>query len=343
MYELILGHSVYLIDSFAKTFPREETTAFVNAEVNFMNMYNLYYLLKPAIPFRVRKRLRGFLACRLRRECSSSWPIQESAAEVPVGWPGWPNGKQFAFVVTHDVEGAHGLVQCRKLADLNKALGIRAAFNFVPEGEYCVPDSLRADLEQDGFEIGVHDLYHDGSLYRSKKQFQAQALKINHYLKVWGASGFRSGFMFHNLDWIQELNIFYDASTFDTDPFEPQPDGVGTIFPFWVQRNDSKGYVELPYTMPQDSTLFTLLNETTIDLWIKKLDWVASHGGMAMVIIHPDYLSFDGKPVLGTYPVDLYEQLLKYVIARYGETCWFALPREVAAFAAQIKPRLAGA
>ena len=32
------------------------------------------------------------------------------------------------------------------------------------------------------------------------------------------------------------LNIAYDASTFDTDPFEPQPDGVNTIFPFWVPR-----------------------------------------------------------------------------------------------------------
>jgi hypothetical protein len=27
-------------------------------------------------------------------------------------------------------------------------------------------------------------------------------------------------------------------STFDTDPFEPQPDGMGTIFPFWVPNQD---------------------------------------------------------------------------------------------------------
>ena len=46
---------------------------------------------------------------------------------------------------------------------------------------------------------------------------------------------------------------------------------------------------------------------------------------------------------LGIHPVDLYEQLLKYVIALYGKTYWFALPREVAAFAVQVKPRLAGA
>lgn len=299
-----------------------------------------YYFLKKAIPWAIRVRARRLLANHLRRQFSASWPILQSAAWPLEGWPGWPNGKQFAFVVTHDVEDVRGLARCRKLADLDKALGIRAAFNFVPEGEYRVPDSLRADLEQEGCEVGVHDLYHDGTLYRSSKHFREQAQEINQYLKKWKASGFRSAFMFHNLEWLHDLDVLYDASTFDTDPFEPQPDGIGTIFPFWVQRNGSKGYVELPYTLPQDSTLFLLFKERTIDLWTKKLAWVASHGGMALVNVHPDYISFNGRPSASEYPADLYEQLLKYVVTRYGDTCWYALPREVAAFTAQIKPRL---
>ena len=203
-----------------------------------------------------------------------------------------------------------------------------------------MPDTLRASLEQEGFEVGVCDLHHDGSLYRSAQQFSKQTPRINLYLKMWEASGFRSGYMFHNLDWLHGLDLLYDTSTFDTDPFEPQPDGVGTIFPFWVQSNGSKGYVELPYTLPQDSTLFVLFQEKTIDLWMKKLDWVASHGGMALMITHPDYISFDGKLDSSEYPADLYERLLKYVITRYGDTCWYALPREVAAFVAKDKPRL---
>lgn len=303
-------------------------------------MTKLYYFLKPGIPWAIRMRIRRLVANRLRRRLSDSWPILPSAARLPEDWPGWPNGKKFAFVVTHDVEGASGLARCRKLAELDKTLGVRASFNFVPEAEYRVPDLLRVDLERDGFEVGVHDLYHNGSLYRSFRQFDKQARKINQRLQAWRASGFRSGFMFHNLEWLQNLDVLYDASTFDTDPFEPQPDGVGTIFPFWVQRNGLKGYVELPYTLPQDSTLFVLFKETTIDLWTKKLDWVASHGGMALVIVHPDYISFNGKPSSSEYPADLYECLLKHVITRYGDTCWYALPREVAAFAAQIKPRL---
>lgn len=65
--------------------------------------------------------------------------------------------------------------------------------------------------------------------------------------------------MYHNLEWICELDIEYDSSTFDTGPFEPQSDGVGTIFPFWVPVNSSqKGYVELPYALPQDHALFVI-------------------------------------------------------------------------------------
>lgn len=240
--------------------------------------------------------------------------------------------------MTHDVEGERGLARCRKLANLDKAMGLRTSFNFVPEGEYRVPDTLRLWLEQEGFEVGVHDFRHDGSLYRSGKHFREQAASINRYLKDWRAWGFRSGFMLHNLEWLHNLDILYDASTFDTDPFEPQPDGVGTIFPYWVQSGGIKGYVELPYTLAQDFTLFVLLKETTLDQWTQKLDWVAERGGMALVITHPDYMCFEGKTDDREYPVDLYERLLKYVLTRYGDDCWFALPREVAAFVSNNRP-----
>ncbi len=56
--------------------------------------------------------------------------------------------------------------------------------------------------------------------------------------------------MHHNFEWIEELSIDYDMSTFDTDPFEPMPDRVGTIFPFIVSAHHiAKTYVELLYTL----------------------------------------------------------------------------------------------
>ncbi len=311
-----------------------------------MHPRDLYYLLKPAIPRRIRAAARRVIARRLRRRVGHCWPIDEASGRAPKDWPGWPGGKKFAFVLTHDVEGARGVDRCRQLAEMEIGLGFRSSFNFVPEGEYATPPSLRAFLNEAGFEVGVHDLHHDGKLYRSRKAFERHAERINHYLKAWDAVGFRSAFMLHNLDWLGRLHVLYDASTFDTDPFEPQPDGIKTIFPFFVRRSstghgsgpdEAPGYVELPYTLPQDSTLFLVLGESTIEIWKNKLDWISSRGGMALVNVHPDYVSFD-RPAGGSergraqFGAGLYEQFLTYARSRYGREAWFALPHEVAAY-----------
>ena len=74
------------------------------------------------------------------------------------------------------------------------ALGFRSSFNFIPRGSYEVPAGLRAELEQNAFEVGVHDLKHDGRLFRSFPRFKESAKQINHYLREWNAVGFRSGF-----------------------------------------------------------------------------------------------------------------------------------------------------
>jgi len=218
------------------------------------------------------------------------------------------------------------------LAELEMSLGFRSSFNFVPEGQYETPESLRSFLVEHGFEVGVHDLHHDGTLYRSKAEFSAGAKRINEYLKRWQAVGFRSAFMRHNLDWLKELDVLYDASTFDTDPFEPQPDAANTIFPFWVERSDGSGYVELPYTLVQDSTLFLILGEKTNDIWKRKLNWVAQHGGLALVNVHPDYLAFENRASRTEFAVDLYREFLAYVSAQFGTDAWCALPRDVAYF-----------
>lgn len=295
-----------------------------------MIMTDLYYFAKPAIPLRLRLAFRRILAEHLRRKHGNTWPINEAAATAPEKWPGWPGGKKFAFVLTHDVEGKRGLNRSSDLADLEIQLGFRSSFNFVPEGEYQVPDALRGFLITNGFEVGVHDLHHDGSLYRSRSHFSSGAKKINQYIDKWDAEGFRSGFMRHNLNWLDEVQAVYDSSTFDTDPFEPQPDAVETIFPFWVSQDGQYGYVELPYTLPQDSTLFLLLRENSIDIWKRKLDWVAEKGGLALVNVHPDYMNFNGQNRLGEYSQELYRDLLKYVASRYSDQCWLALPKQVA-------------
>jgi glycosyltransferase involved in cell wall biosynthesis len=285
--------------------------------------------------------LRRFFALKKRRASKDIWPINEAASQPPENWPGWPGGNKFAFVLSHDVEGPSGLAKCRQLMELERELGFRSSFNFVPEGDYQTPQQLREDMVKNGFEVGVHDLRHDGKLYWTRKIFSENAARINHYLKEWNATGFRSGFMLHELDWLHELNIRYDSSTFDTDPFEPQPQGKQTIFPFWIANpNNGSGYVELPYTMPQDSTLFLVLREQTSEIWKLKLDWVAKHGGMALVNVHPDYLQFPGEPKSSrTFPAERYVELLNYVRTHYVGDYWQATPGRIAAYCADIQKK----
>jgi glycosyltransferase involved in cell wall biosynthesis len=303
----------------------------------------LYYALKPVLPRAIRLPLRRWWTVQKRKKVGNVWPISPYSEIAPAWWKGWPKGHKFAFVLTHDVEGAEGLEQVRALKSLESEEGFRSSFNFVPEGTYSTPKELREELVRDGFEVGVHDLKHDGFLYRSRTQFKENAACINRYLADWGAAGFRSGFMFNNLEWLQDLNIAYDASTFDTDPFEPQPQGKNTIFPFWVAdanaalRSDGRhrGFVELPYTLPQDSTLFLLLREKNIEIWKRKLDWIASHGGMVLVNIHPDYIAFGGVAQANRYPVEFIRELLQYVKTRYEGEYWNPCARELAAWVAE--------
>ena len=290
-----------------------------------------YYFLKPLIPRWLQISIRRVVARRRLRSCSDVWPIDLKSAGPPKCWSGWPDGKQFALVLTHDVETARGQERCRELMRLESALGFRSSFSFVPE-RYSVSSQLRRSLTDQGFEVGVHGLRHDGKLYKSREIFLSRSTRINHYLKEWNAVGFRSPSMQHNLEWIHDLHITYDASTFDTDPFEPQPEGMRTIFPFFIPENGgTKGYVELPYTLPQDFTLFVLMRATNIEIWKKKLDWIAKNNGMALLITHPDYMNFGGgKSKMDEYPARYYEEFLEYVLDRYGGLFWHPLPREMA-------------
>jgi hypothetical protein len=197
----------------------------------------IYYGIKPFLPSGFRLSLRRWFTQKIRKQAGNIWPVAPGSEQRPDGWMGWPHGKKFAFVLTHDVEGPKGLNNCRQMMELEMKHGFRSSINFIPEAfDYKVPVELREELVRNGFEVGVHDLHHDGKLYRTRQEFLEKAARINHYLKEWNATGFRSGFMHRNLDWLHDLNVAYDASTFDTDPFEPQPDGLNTIFPAWICR-----------------------------------------------------------------------------------------------------------
>ena len=291
------------------------------------------------------------MAKRKVKKVSCLWPIDPKAGNPPPWWRGWPGGKRFAFVLTHDVETAAGQRKCWNLAHLEMDLGFRSSFNFVAEG-YRPDRELHSFLLENGFEIGIHGLRHSGNMFLPARRFFEEAPKINYYLKAWKAVGFRTPSMYRNFDLIHYLDILYDSSSFDTDPFEPYPEGLGTIFPVFISNSrdsltlesqksgpsvdalqTSGGFVELPYTLPQDHTLFLLLGEKDASIWKRKLRWIYEKGGMALLNVHPDYMRFDSTEKRRlTYSCELYKEFLEHVRSQYEGSFWHALPKEVATF-----------
>jgi hypothetical protein len=286
--------------------------------------YRLYYRLRHAIPLGIRQAMQ-----RSSRPASvqSDWYLPHSfydelvgavaSARVdrPVIHP-WPGGKPAALVLTHDIETEEGVRNVARIADLEEKLGLRSSWNFVAH-KYKIDDSLLRDLRARSFEIGVHGHNHDGRLYESEAKFVQRAKSINRALKASHAVGFRSPMVHRNLEWLQRLEILYDASCFDIDPFQAMAGGVGSIWPFVCGR-----FVELPYTMPQDHTLFVRLAADG-SIWRRKAAWLAKRSAMVLMLTHPDYLNSDRR-------ISMYSEFLKWFIDNFD--CWHATPSETAAW-----------
>jgi len=291
----------------------------------------LYYLLKPVFPRTFTRALRRFYNLMAHNKSQLRWPIE--AKYVRFQWEVirqlltitgkqsfsfkyfWPGGHRFAFVLTHDVESAQGQAYVRTVANLEESFGFRSSFNFVPE-RYPIDYNLMQELRERGFEIGVHGLKHDGKLFSSHAEFMRRVERINHYLKDFGAVGFRAPLTHRHPEWMQALDIEYDLSFFDTDPFEPIPGGTMSIWPFFIGR-----FIELPYTLVQDYTLTAVLGEKTPRIWLQKVDFIEKHYGMVLVNTHPDYL-------VDAVTWNVYVAFLQAMKGRGGY--WHTLPKDVA-------------
>src|SRR5579872_1823804 len=105
-----------------------------------------YYAVKPLLSSSVRLALRRWFTQSRRARTGQVWPVLPGSEQPPAGWQGWPEGKKFALVLTHDVEGPGGLAKCRQLMEREMKLGFRASYNFIPEGAYSVSEDLRQEL-----------------------------------------------------------------------------------------------------------------------------------------------------------------------------------------------------
>ncbi len=293
----------------------------------------LFYRVKRFIPRSVQVRARRVLIRRQKDPEFPRWPLDESVSrllrlyakclllaagrtELPFRWF-WPKPYRAALVLTHDVESAEGLRLAVELADLEEERGLRSSFNVVADW-YPIDWGIVRELQARGFEFGVHGVHHDRSMFSSRAAFESQQAAVREMAAKLGAVGFRSPATHRVIDWLADLPLAYDCSVPHSDPFEPQPGGCCSLWPFFLGD-----VVELPYTLPQDNTLFTLLGHRTVDLWGTQLERIESLSGLAQVLSHPDpgYLGDLSKRALYVEFLDL---------VRERSELWTPLPREAA-------------
>ena len=288
-----------------------------------------YYRVRDIMPRAVQIWLRRRYARVQARTAFPQWPIETglhdfmeallsvlgSIAGEPVPTIGsWPSGFTWALVLTHDVETAAGLGTMDRVLQIERSLGLRSSWNFVPR-RYEVPVERTRALVSDGWEVGVHGLYHDGRDLESLSVLRERLPGMREAATRWNAVGFRSPATHRDWDLMPLLGFDYDTSYPDTDPFEPQGGGCCTWLPFFNQE-----VVELPLTMVQDHTLFTILRQPDEHAWVEKAEFLRSRGGMALFDTHPDYLA-DQRALTA------YERFL----ARFtgDDHAWKALPANV--------------
>ncbi len=291
-----------------------------------------YYCARPLMPRRLQIAQRRLLSHAQARSRFPAWPFEPALhdlcdelfalvadfAQTPVPrLAAWPDGNLWAFVLTHDVETRAGLIAIDALRDREERAGLRSSWNLVG-GRYTVDQSLVAELLSAGFEVGVHGLHHDGRDLKSRELLEERLPAMRRHAARWGACGFRSPATQRAWNLMPLLGFDYDSSYPDTDPFEPQAGGCCSWLPFF-----NEDLVELPITLPQDHTLFTILRQTDASTWIDKARRLRARGGMALLNTHPDYAA--GGPLL-----DAYDSYLRYFEA--DDTAWRALPREVSAW-----------
>lgn len=296
---------------------------------------NAYYLLRRLLPVGVRKHLQRYRLRDWETLAHPSWPVDASVddlcvallkdameasgeAQTPFIWF-WPEGYRGCIMVTHDVETARGRDFCVKLMDIDQAHGFVSSFELIPEQRYSVSEALLDSIRSRGFEVCLHGLYHDGHLFRERREFLRRAKLIGEYARAWGAIGFRSPVMYRNPDWIVDLDIDYDMSWPSVGHLDPQRGGCCTVMPYLIGD-----IVELPLTMTQDYSLFHILRSRDIRLWQDQAERIFSRFGLASCIVHPDYIT-------GTQELAVYQDLLEFLErCRLERHLWTALPRDIA-------------
>jgi hypothetical protein len=124
--------------------------------------------------------------------------------------------------------------------------------------------------------------------------------------------------LYRRLDWLAALDFSYDMSVPNVAHLEPQGGGCCTVMPFFIGH-----LLELPLTTTQDYSLFHIMGDYSISLWVEQIDRILASSGLASFNTHPDYLVRKREQ-------EAYVKLLTHLARlRDEQRVWVALPSEI--------------
>jgi hypothetical protein len=293
-----------------------------------------YYFVRPLLPVAARRHLQKIYLRGWDKLAFPRWPVDCSvdslleqvlvlvlkstgAKKIPFIWF-WPDGHKGCALMTHDVETETGRAFCKTLMDIDDSFGVKASFQVIPEERYVVSPDFLEEIRQRGHEVAVHDLNHDGHLYKSKEQFVERAAKINDYGKKYRTEGFRAGVLYRKQVWYEELHFAYDMSVPNVAHLDPQRGGCCTVMPYFIGD-----ILEIPVTTVQDYTLFNILGDYSTKIWREQTRIICERSGLMSFIIHPDYVIKDHERAV-------FEELLHHIVDLSEQNdVWLSTPRQV--------------
>jgi len=289
-----------------------------------------------ALPGSWRLRLHGGLTRRHADEADRpgfpGWPVEPAGAVLCeilkqyAGWPRptWPDGACCAVSFCHDVDTRKGLRCLPAIRDVEVRAGVQSGWAVVAT-QYDGHEGLLDEVRADGHEVLCHGLRHDFRLpYLPPEAIARRLDRCRPMIERFDVTGFRSPGMLMAPALRKAIadRFSYDTSVPDTAVRTPigARRGCALVEPFVAE-----GLLELPLTLPLEDTLLLMGYDARgiLDLWRRKVAWLKSVGGFAMITTHCERHLGARTDLLAVY-ADLVRE-----VADDGEM-WIATPGDIA-------------
>jgi peptidoglycan/xylan/chitin deacetylase (PgdA/CDA1 family) len=214
------------------------------------------------------------------------------------------NGYQGVICLSHDIDSRQDYGYIREVYRLNKKYHLVSGFNFLTNWGYAIDKALLSELNDNGFEVGLHGYTHDIAVgfrpaERIKRELSLALKSLDFPVKGYRAPAFAVSKRL--LMVLRELGIKYDSSMKTISCYSPQSAEV-----FYPYRYPAVGIWEVPLTI-QDDRVFRdlhLSNEEALGVIKELTARIVNMGGVCVINNHPALIQKKGY---------YYEQLLEWL------------------------------